>query len=385
MTRELKSVQYLSILLRWKRFIIINTIIAAIISVGVSLVLPNWYKATTSLLTPKQPDLLSSIGGASSVLKGISGLGKLGGFGQKSGSYNYFAILKSRSTLESVVQKFDLVTVYDVKDRSLELTIKELSDNVRFEDGEDDDIIIEVLDKDPDRAAAMANYFVEVLNDVNTRIGTQEARINREFLENRLAEAYKLLYDSEEKLRQYQEKSGLIITPEQTSGLDAVATLYAMKVKKEIEASILERSVTGENAQLQQTRLELDELEKKVATIPQTGIASIRLYRDVAIQQKIVEFLVPVYEQARIEEQKDVPVLLILDKAVRPEKKTKPQRALIVLLVTSLVFFISIGMTFMMTVIMKTTPDDAEGVSRSLVLMIRRITGAYRMNRHGEM
>ncbi|MBI2428791.1 MAG: hypothetical protein HYV29_08360 [Ignavibacteriales bacterium] len=139
-----------------------------------------------------------------------------------------------------------------------------------------------------------------------------------------------------------------IITPEQSSGIDAVATLYSMKVKKEVEVAIMERSVTADNNTLIQSRLELAELNKKVATMPLTGIESIRLYREVAIQQKIVEFLIPLYEQAKIDEQKDIPVLLILDKAVPAEKKTKPQRSLIVFLSSFLTLLILVFVSFLL-------------------------------------
>lgn len=380
MNNDSNTLRYLAILHEWKKFIVINTVIVIVLSVVISLLLPNWYKASTSLLSPKQPDLLSSLGSTSSVLKGISGLSRLGGFGQKSNSYNYFAILNSRTTMEKVVKKFDLISVYDTPDSSMEKAIKELSNNIRFEDGENDEIIIEVFDKDPKRAAAMANYFVEVLNEINTRIGTLEARNNREFMERRLEEANHMLFQSEEVLKKYQEQSGLIITPEQTSGIDAIASLYAMKVKKEVEVAVLEKSVTADNNALQQMRLELNELEKKVSTIPETGIASLRLYRDVAIQQKIVEFLVPLYEQARIEEQKDVPVLLVLDTAIPPEKKSKPQRSLIVLLSTFLMFSFSVALVFMMHAIRMLMTAGESVVGTALYNFVKRVVGVYKIS-----
>ncbi len=379
MDQQSHSIKYFSILFTWRRFIIINTIVAIVVSVGISLALPNWYKATTSLLAPKQPDLLSSLGSTSSVLKGISGLSKLGGFGQKSNSYNYFAILKSRTTMEKVVQKFDLVNAYDLYEHSMERTIKELSENTRFEDGEDDNIVIEVFDKDPNKAAEMCNYFLEVLNEVNTRIGTLEAKNNREFIERRLQEANQMLFQAEESLRTYQEKSGLIISPDQSSGVDAIASLYVMKMKKELEYSILQKSVSTDNNALQQISIELKELQKKVSTIPQTGINSLRLYRELVIQQKIVEFLIPLYEQSRIEEQKDVPVLLVLDKAVTPERKTKPQRSLIVLLTTFGVMAVSISMVFMMNIILLSKKDGNSELESKLIRSVQKIMSVYRL------
>lgn len=343
----------LSIILQWRRFIIINFIVVTLLTTGISLLLPNWYKSTTTLLPPKQPDIFGNLGGASSLLKGIGSLGKLGGLSQKSGSYNYFAILRSRSTMEKVVQRFDLTTVYDTKNKSVEIAIKELTDNVEFEDEIDDKISIQVYDKDPIRAAEMANYFVEVLNEVNTKLGTLEARTNREFIEHRLDKCRSELKLAEDALRMYQEKTGVMISAdEKNSGVAAYAELYAMKVKKDIEIAVLQKSVSANDSYLQQLKFEIVELNKRLDLFPSAGLESFRLYREVVTQQKILEFILPIYEQAKIDEQKDIPVLVVLDKAIQPEKKSKPQRSLIVLLASFLILFSSVSLSFIFNAIL---------------------------------
>jgi len=348
MNKEPNFIKYVSILLQWKRFILINFIGVTLLAILVSFLLPKWYKSTASLLPPKQPDIFNSLGATGSMLKGLGGLGKLSGLGQKSSAYNYFAILHSRTTMENVIRKFDLISVYNISDSSMEKAIKELDGNVAFEEQTDENITIEVYDKDPIRAANLANYFVEFLNEVSTRLGTQEAKNNREFIESHVSETQLSLRQAEEVLRDFQEHSGMILTPDQTTSADAVATLYASKVKMEVEVAIMEHSVIADNPTFIQKKMELLELNKKISTIPQIGLKSFRLYRDVAIQQKILEFLIPIYEQARIEEQKDVPVLLVLDKAVPAERKSKPQRMLIVFFTTFFALAFSILLVFVM-------------------------------------
>jgi tyrosine-protein kinase Etk/Wzc len=333
-----KSALFLTVFWTWRRFLIINVLAATLIALIISLILPKWYRATASLLPPKQPDLFGSLGTTGSMLRSLTGAARLGGFGQKPAAYNYFAVLHSRTAMEDVVSRFDLIHVYDVPDSSMEKAIKELESNTEFSEQIDENITIEVLDRDPARAAAMANYFVDVLNRLSIELGTREARTNREFIEKRLLQAQHDLASAEDSLKAYQETSGVIITPEQASSVSMVAALYAMKAKKELEVAVAERSTTADNPMLQQLRTELDVMNRKLATMPQTGLQSFRLYRDVAIQQKIVEFLIPIHEQAKIDEQKDVPVLLVLDRAVVPEKKVRPQRLLIV----TLAFFLSL-------------------------------------------
>jgi capsule polysaccharide export protein KpsE/RkpR len=344
----------------------------------VSFILPKWYKSTASLLPPKQPDIFSSLSASGSLLKGLGGLGKLSGLGQKSSAYNYFAILHSRTTMENVVRKFDLISVYDISDSSMEKAIKELDGNVAFEEQTNDNITIEIFDKDPIRAANMANYFVDVLNEVSTRLGTQEVRSNREFIESRVSETQDSLRQTEEALREFQEHSGMILTPEQTTSADAVATLYASKAKMELEVAIIEHSVTADDPTLKQKKLELLELNKKISTIPQIGLKSFRLFRNVAIQQKILEFLIPIFEQARIEEQKDVPVLLVLDKAVPAERKSKPQRVLIIFFTTFFALTFSIFLVFVMQGV-KNLEKDISPLTRKIQDFVNKIALFYKV------
>jgi tyrosine-protein kinase Etk/Wzc len=367
----------MQILVTWRRFIVINVMILTALAVIVSFILPKWYRASTSIMAPKDQSFLNFLGQSNSVLKGLGSLSKIGG-NQNTGPYNYFALLKSRRAMDSVVNKFNLASVYGVNDSSREKTIKELRDNVAFESQEDDYITIEVLDQDPQRSAEIANYFVDLLNTISIELGTKEAKNNRIFLEERVATSKDSLRKTEESLKKFQENNGIIITPEQSSSLSAIAELYAARAKKDLEVSILQQHVTEGSEVLQQLRLELRELDKKLATIPQAGIQSFRLYREVMTQQKILEFLIPLYEQAKINEQKSVPVLLVLDKAITPEKKAKPQR---VLIVTS-VFFLSAFLGILVVLIFEGSlrRKSTTAIERNLQGITQRVIRLYRIS-----
>jgi uncharacterized protein involved in exopolysaccharide biosynthesis len=338
---------YVEILVRWWRFLVFTLVGIVLLGALILLLLPNWYKSTVALLPPRQTDLFSSLGGAGSLLKSLAGGSKLPGMGQRSGGYNYFALLKSRTAGEDMVRTFNLMAVYDIADSSMDKAVKALGDNVAFEDHPDEFITIEVYDRDPQRAADMANHFVTILNRLNTDLGTREARSNREFIEARLEETKALLRVAEDSLRTFQEKTGMMISPEQTEGLSSIASLYAAKAKKEIEIAVLERTGAANDQMLQLLRLEVAELDRKVQKFPAIGLGSLRLYRDVIIQQKIMELLVPMVEQARIEERRDTPVLLVLDRARAAERKSKPQRTLILLIISTLTVLTLVPLAFL--------------------------------------
>jgi len=322
----------LAMFAKWRKFIFVNILVVSIGAIGISLILPKWYKASTSILPPKEQGGISSLGMAGALLKGAgSSFGKIGSLSNNSGAYNYLAILKSRSLAEAVIRKFNLFDAYGIPDNSTELALKEFGSNVSFEVQSEDFILIEASDKDPERAADIANYIVEMLNVVSIRLGTQEAHSNREFIEQRVNKIYLDLHKAEDALRAFQEKSQMPLgTDASTSAISSIAELYAMKAKKEIEIAILERTVSKDNPVLVQYKIEQNEIEKKVAGVPEAGISTLRLYREVMIQQKILEFVLPLLEQARVDEQKNIPVTLVLDRATVPEKKDRPKRSLIV-------------------------------------------------------
>ena len=368
----------LSILIAWRRFIIINYLVVFIIVVIIVFLLPKWYRATASILPPKDQTLQNILGGSSSILRGLSAA-RLGGFGQSPGTYNFLAILNSRSTMEEVVNKFNLNEVYGFPQNLTEETIKQLRDNSSFETQDNENIDIQVLDKDPIRAAAMANYFVEILNRRSLELGTAEAKSNREFIGHRVDEVKDSLGIAEDRLKEYQEKSGMIMTPEETGGIKAIADLYAMKAKKEIETAILVKTVSPENDALKQDRIELAEITEKLSGIPQAGLTSVRLYRDAITYEKMLEVLLPMFEQAKINEQKDIPTLLVLDKAIPAERKIKPQRLLIILSVSTIWLMFMVALIYLFQGI-HLRKKDMNVNTRKLSNAIQWIIKAYRIN-----
>lgn len=367
------------LLFRWRYFIMVNVLVACLIAVGISFLIPKTYKATASVLPPKQTDIFSSLGGVASTLaRSIPGASRFG-FGQKPSGYNYFAILNSRTSLEEVVRKFDLISVYDISDSSMEKAIKELSSKVSFEEQPDENITVEVRDHDPERAAAMANAFVDELNTISVQLGTAEARNNREFIERRLFQARTDLRNAEDALKLYQEKSKMIITSEQSASLSGLASLYALRAKREVELGVLRHSVESDDPSVRALTLEIAEIDRKLSNLPEIGVESLRRYRDVLIQQQIVEFLVPMYEQAKIDEVKNIPVVLVLDRAVPPERKSSPQRLIILLVTFFLVLFTCILLVYMIEWLFRTLPPGPVG--KRLISASEMIARRYRIRR----
>ena len=57
-----------------------------------------------------------------------------------------------------------------------------------------------------------------------------------------------------------------------------------------------------------------------------------RLSRNLEIQNKLLIYIVPLFEQAKIDENKDTPTVLVLDPPFVPEKKVKPKRMTLIIM-----------------------------------------------------
>jgi uncharacterized protein involved in exopolysaccharide biosynthesis len=365
-------------LMSWKKFIIIFTCIVTLVALLIAFVLPKEYRATAKVLPSLKSDVFGLLGGTSlgSLAKDLTPL-----MGNKLGmntGYNYLSILNSNRALMRLIDKYDLMKVYSIKDSSYEKTLNKLRENFFAEIDEYGAVEISVYDRDPHQAASMANDLVDILNEISRELSSQDAKNNREFIEGRLQKVREDLAQAEDSLRVFQEKSGMVITPEQSSALVAVAELYGMKAKKEVEYAILKKSVTPNNELLQQLSVEINELEKKLATIPSAGLSSIRLYRDVLIQQRIVEYLYPLYEQAKLQEAQDTPSVLVLDRAISPERKARPPRLLIVLSGFFIGLFLSAAIILAIEKIVQYSEQDSGKFQLSCKKIATRIQSKIR-------
>jgi len=380
---EQKSfIDFLIILVKWRKLIILNVVIITLSAVIISLIMPKWYTSTANILPPKNTGgLLGSISGFSSTIKDLSKtLGRLGTTSEE--AYNYLAILQSRTSFEKVINKFNLREVYKFDpDDPIEEIIDELESNVKFNVEDEGNITIKVTDKDPKRAAAMANYFVQILNEISIQLGTIEAKNNREFIEKRYLQVLKDLKNVEDSLRYFSEKFSVYSIEDQTkAAIKAAADIKAQIELQKIEYELLSRNYGNDHPLVLEKKLMINELQNRLKTmkfgesnltssslslytpfsqLPEVGIEYLRLMREYELQGKLLEFILPVYEQAKIEEKKDIPVCVVLDKAVPAQKKSYPKRVIIVVASFAGSLFLSIILALFLEKL-SNLPHDAE-------------------------
>lgn len=352
MTLAHSVLDFLSVLVKYRKFItrfVLGTTL--IVTVG-AFFLPKWYKSTASVFPAEKAELFG-LEGISSLAKTFSPSRALSAFGGNQQLERYMAILKSGTVLGAVIQKFDLVRVYEITSYPGEKTVKELLSNVELNIEPEGNLTISVYDKDPQRAADMANYFVEMLNKTNTELEVQNARGNRGFIEERYKKNLADLAAAEESLRVFQKRYGIIAMPEQTeASIKAAAEITAQLALKEVQMGVLRKTQSLDNPVAMAAKIEIEELKNKLAQmgsfgsnvgkdmkvfvpfdrVPDLGMEYLRRYRDVEIQYKILQFITPLYEQAKVEERRQTPSVIVLDRAAPAERKAKPKISLYALM-----------------------------------------------------
>lgn len=349
---EINALDLLVIIARKKFYIIGIPLMAGIIVGALSFLMPNIYSGTASVLPPQQ-----SQSGSSAILGQLSALGGMSGSSLlKNPSDLYVGMLNSRTVSDSIIQRFKLQSVYDTK--TLTDTRLQLLSSSTIGSGKEGIIVIEVKDKDAKRAAALANAYVEELQKLTQTLAITEASQRRLFFEKQLIQAKQLLVDSEVKLKETQEKSGLIQLNGQAEALiKSSADLRAQIAAKEVALSAMQTFATGSNPEYVRARQELAGLKEQLkkmesglnqgagdllvgsGRIPEAGLEYVRRVRDVKYAETIFELMSKQFEIAKIDEAKESSIIQVLDTAIVPDKKSKPNRGVIVV---STILFVGI-------------------------------------------
>lgn len=322
----------------WK-LLVFGPLVAGLVALGISFIIPPTFTAKTSVMTPQQQQ-----GAAAMLASQLGSMGALGGAagaiaGIKNPADTYVAMLKSRTVAQALAQKFDLKALYE--EDLLDDTLKVLEKRSRIAAGKDGLISVEVDDHDPRRAADIANAYVAQLEQMMARIAVTEAGRRRMFFEKQLKQAKDDLTRAEIALRAGGVSEAVLKTAPQ-SALEPLARLKAMVTATEVRVSAMRGAMTDSNPELRQAERELDALRTQLSkaqrsdTTSATGSGAeyITRYRDFKYQEMLFELMAKQYEVARLDEAKEGALLQVVDPALPPERKSKPKKSLVAVVTT---------------------------------------------------
>jgi uncharacterized protein involved in exopolysaccharide biosynthesis len=359
-----------------RRFLLKVAAVGFLVSAIVAFLIPKTYTASEQLMPPDSQSqtgmammaALASQGGAGSG--GLTGLaGDL--LGLKNSGALFIGILRSQTAQDRLVEQFGLKSVYGVR-LTMDARSKLDQNTVISEDRKSGIISIGVIDRDPQRAAAIANAYVVQLNTLVSELSTSAAHRERVFLEERLVVVKRDLDDATNQLAQFSSKSNTLdIQTEGRALLDAAGALSGQLIAAQSELEGLRQIYAEDNARVRALNARVSELRTQLArlggsaggsaggtagssnptsdasgSLPYPSIRSLPLlgakyadyFRRAKIQETVFQLLTEQSELAKVEEAKETPSVKILDPAQVPERKSAPARLLIMLLGSLLAF-----------------------------------------------
>jgi capsule polysaccharide export protein KpsE/RkpR len=385
---------------RNRKSLLIWTIIGIVVSTSIALLMPPKYKATTLLLPPN-----STSGSGLPMLLGLAGANGGGGggaaglvnslLGTQTGGDLLVKALESDYMLDRLVDRFNLLTVYDKKYRvkAREKLGKRTDVSIDSKSGV---VVVEVTDVDAKRSADMANAYAEELDHLLVRLNTKAAADQRQFYERRVAEARQNLDSASIDLSRFSsENRTLDIDAQDKVMVEGAATLQGQIIAAQSDLKGLDQLYTGQNPQVVQARARIAELQRQldklaghssaanhvetgrrggpgretagseealfpsISQLPILGVTYLDLYRKVKIRETVYQVLEQGYEVAKLQEMQSMASVQVLSPATIPEKQ-RPLRLIVAIAGPFIFIFATIAFLLVREVWRQIGPDDPQ-------------------------
>ena len=361
---EVSVLDILALLASQKRFILRFVVSAAVLSTAVAFLLPVRYEASIVMMPPQQNSsvgsaLLGQLGNTGS-LGSLAPLASLAGgtLGIKNPADMYVSLLTSRTVEDGLIQRFNLMAEYDEKRMSDARKVLE-SRTTAVAGTKDGLIRLSVEDRDPRRAAELANGYVEEFRKLSVSLAITEAARRRLFFEQQLQQAKDSLSIAEEAMRSTQQSTGVLqIDSQARSLIESAAVLRGQVVAKQVQIQSMRSFAAEDNPRLVLAKQELAALQAQLerlagsqhdagsdiilskGRVTGSGLEYVRRLRDLKYNETVFELLAKQFEIAKLDEAREGSIVQVVDTAVPPDKRSSPHRLLIVVSVTILALFL---------------------------------------------
>ncbi len=360
---EVNILDYIYLMARRWKLIVINLLIICTVAAVISLLLPQWYTGTAMILPPKErKDEFGFAGALAELPIPVLRLGEKG-----SPADVVMGILKSRSVADSMVKEFDLRKLY--KTDRWEEAVRALGENTTVRRTDEGLIAVSVLDRSPVRAAQMANTYLRFLDDINRELSLDWTKERRDFVETQCDSVKAALRIAQDELQGFQRRHGIISVDAQAEATIKVAadleteimalnlklqslktslgekhpevefTKERIRIRRSQLSSLLKEMSPGSSSlQLSRTNNpeesghKLSTLFLPLGSVPELKTEYTRLSLDMEVQSAILKYLQEELEKKKIETRGEMSTVQVVDWATPPEMRTKPKRKTIVLI-----------------------------------------------------
>ncbi len=306
---DFNSLNVLYFIYKWRKPLIVIGVLAIIISSIVALTIQEKYKSTVILF----PATTSSISKALLTENTFKNEDVLQ-FGQEEEAEQMLQILNSDEIRTKICQKYNLMTHYGI-DSTDKFKMTKLYDeyqgNITFKRTEYMSVKIEVMDRNPDTAAIIANN-IAALHD-SAKIRMQRDR------------AYQAL-----SIVEQEYKAKIADVQRLTDSIKVINNLGIYDYESQSERTNEQYVIAIAKGDQRAVKL----LEEKLKIIAMYGSAYVSLRDNLFMQRKQLNTLKTKYEEAEVDAKAILPQKFVVSNAFPAEKKSYPVRWIIVVVST---------------------------------------------------
>lgn len=334
--RQLDLLDVLLIFARRKWLIVGWALAGLVIAIIAIFCAPTLYTSQATIMPPQQEQSSSALLSQLGALTAFSAVGS--NLGLKNPADLYVSILQTNLVADNMVDRFHLMDAYRIPDRDGAAGM--LRKRSKLIAGKDGLMQIIVEDKDPQRAATLANGYADELFEQNNRLAIGSASQRRLFFEQQLAQEKDHLADAEVALKQTQQSTGVLQLSGQAQNIiGQEANIQANITSHEVQLGALLSSSTEQNPEVVRLRTEVAGLREQLQQLqkgtngdmlsqrefPAAGLEYIRKERDMQYHQTLYDLLARQLEAARIDEAKATPTVQMVDPPQVPKVRSWPK------------------------------------------------------------
>ena len=274
-------------------------------------------------------------------------LGRLVGRSGSENGYTRTALLMSRSVQDSLIARYDLYRHYDIPKDRPDLMYGKITENIDIEPQNEGPITISVYDTDPKLAQKMASDIVGIANSISRELNRRESEPITQYVEQRYLQV-KWMQDSLQlRLGGFMESTRLFAPEEQAAVISESVQKTEIEIgRQRARVQVLTEQLGPDDPQVLVEKTVLAQLEEqgrkfaagnvgvlpgvKLNSLPKSAVDYLDIKGNYEVNAKVLALLEPMYEQMKLEEVRNIPVLNILDAPFVPPTKARPKRALMV-------------------------------------------------------
>ncbi|MDC1068591.1 Wzz/FepE/Etk N-terminal domain-containing protein [Candidatus Kapabacteria bacterium] len=381
MDQEIKFSSIVSVLKKNTKYLIAFNLLFVSLVMAYSFIMPQSFSASTSIMPPAKN---SGGGGLSSLLNNFAGGSlMLGASGSSDESMLYEEILQSRSLLNGVIDSLKLDTLSQYKELDRIELIEEVAGLFEVESETNGFMVINTNFNTPyspnenqkkfaaELSARIGNISIDILDNILIEKTNSTAKLSVAYISSQI-DRYKVQLDSvANELEQFQSENKVLVIEDQVQAIVTQAIEISTEIAKfETELNLAKIEFSPSSKRVKILEQQVNALKEQAKKIEEGGITDnnfsiplkdvprlIRVYAELFRDRKVLEQVILYLETQRheesIQQNKDTPILQVLDEAVTPQKKSYPKRSRMLIAGLSLSIVFSILFLFIYVYIKK--------------------------------